>query len=151
MINGISFLGLSGDLVRHASCSALLSGLSSISVCLLQALSSASLSFLCLSLHQASITGSSGPTQGHPYSYFLGQHLHLPGKDSDWSVWVLDPPLDQSSCPKKWDTPIGQLASALPFGQRIDGANLDHIEQRGAAILKSRCWVIERKIMLPPD
>lgn len=100
MRNSISFLGFYGDLVRYASCTVLLPGLSSISLCLFQALSSASLSFLGLILHQPSTTakktGIGGPTKGHPYSNLLDQHLHLnPGNDSDWSAQVLDPPLDQ--------------------------------------------------------
>lgn len=154
MRNSISFLGLYGDLVRYASCTALLPGLSSISLCLFQALSSASLSFLGLILHQPSTTakktGIGGPTKGHPYSNLLDRHLHLnPGNDSDWSAQVLDPPLDQSPSPRKWSTLIGQLASAPPFGCGDRWANLDHIEHMGVAIPKSKCWMTERNIIFP--
>ena len=152
MITGIPFLGLSGDLERHASCSALLSGLFSISVCFFQALSSVSLSFLCLILHQASTTGSGGPTQGHPYSNLLGQHLHLNSREG---LWLVSLGLGSTPRPIIMSKEMGHshwpVSFSTAIGQRIAGANLDHIEQWGAAIPKSSCWVIQRKIKLPPD
>lgn len=95
--------------------------------------------------HRQEQTGLRGPIQGHPYRNLLDQHLCLnPGKDSNWSAWVLDPPLDQSLCPRKWSTLIGQLTSVPAFVWEIDRP-IGPKEQGCVAIPRNRSWMIERK------